>query len=160
MFGALLSVFLLLMIGAAALTLVCSDLRRWNLPAKIGLSFGFGLLILAVTLFIASLCGAKPTPVTGLIEAILLLGIVVAVRRDNLAAWLPNKSEQDVRETLWLRALAGVLFVFVMGILVVVSAVSLLEPIVEWDVIAIWGLKAKVLLHEPVITSHYFSDLP
>ena len=46
-----------------------------------------------------------------------------------------------------------------MGILSAVSAVSLLEPIVEWDVIAIWGLKAKVLLHEPVITSRYFSDL-
>jgi hypothetical protein len=160
MFGAFLSVFLLLMIGAAALTLVCSDLGRWNLPAKIGLSFGFGLLILTVTLFIASLCGAKPTPVTGLIEAILLLGIVVAIRRDNLAHWLPHKSEQDTSETLSLRVLAGVLFVFVIGILFVVSAASLLEPIVEWDVIAIWGLKAEVLLHEPVITSRYFSDLP
>ena len=98
MFGALLSVFLLLIIGAAALTLLCSDLRRWNLPAKIGLSFGFGLVILTVTLFIASLCGVKPTPVTGLVEAILLLGIVLAVRRDTLAHWLPQKASKTLEK--------------------------------------------------------------
>jgi hypothetical protein len=37
--------------------------------------------------------------------------------------------------------------------------VALLEPIVEWDVVAIWALKAKVLLHEPIFLSPYFQDV-
>src|SRR5256885_10495636 len=49
---------------------------------------------------------------------------VVGVRRYNVDAWQTIKSEQDVRETIWIRALAGFLFVIVMGIVAVVAAVS------------------------------------
>jgi hypothetical protein len=52
-----------------------------------------------------------------------------------------------------------VLAIFVIGIFLVVSGVTLREPVVEWDVLGIWALKAKVLLHEPVIASDYFRDL-
>ena len=39
---------------------------------------------------------------------------------------------------------------------VLVGSVSLLEPLVEWDVIAIWAFKAKVLLYAPASASSYF----
>ena len=159
MFRALLSVFVLWAIGAAAFTLVCSDLRRWKLPAKIGLSFGFGLVILTMTLFMLSLCAVKPTPWTGLVEAISLWGMVIAMRRHRLSHWLSQGGEQDATAGPGLRILECILFLFVISVFVLVSAVSLLEPIVEWDVIAIWALKAKVLLHEPIIASAYFNDL-
>jgi len=155
----LLSVLMLWAIGAAAFTLVCSELRRWTLPAKIGLSFGFGLVVLAMTLFILSLCGVIPAPWIGLVEAISLWGIVIATRRKKLPHWRPQGRGRDAIAEPGLRILECVLFLFVAGVLFVVSAVSLLEPIVEWDVIAIWALKAKVLLHEPIITSPYFNDL-
>ena len=159
MFRALVSVLVLWVIGAAALTLLCSELSRWKLPAKIGLSFGFGLVTLTITLFIVSLCGEKPSLWTGLIEAISLLGIVLALRHDKLSHWLPRQGGLEASEGLWVRISEGILLVFVIGSFSIVSAVSLLEPIVEWDVIAIWALKAKVLLHDPVITSPYFNDL-
>jgi len=148
---------MLWIIGATALTLLCADLRRWTLPAKIGLSFGFGLVILTITLFILSLCGVKPTPWLGLAEAICLLGIVIATRRDSLRDWLPQEGDREARKRL--RIWEGTLFAFVIAIFFVVSAASSLEPIVEWDVIAIWALKAKVLLHEPMNNSPYFSDV-
>jgi hypothetical protein len=159
MFRASLSVFVLWAIGAAAFTLVCSDLSRWELPAKIGLSFGFGLVVLTTTLFILSLCDVVPTPWTGLVEAISLWGIVIAMQRHKLSHWLPHGGGQDAIAKPLLRILECVLSLFIIGVLLMVSAVTLLEPIVEWDVIAIWALKAKVLLHEPIVTSPYFYDL-
>jgi hypothetical protein len=58
-----------------------------------------------------------------------------------------------------LQGIEVVLIVFIVGVCVVVGAVSLLEPLVEWDVIAIWALKGKVLLHESVNGSAYFHDV-
>lgn len=158
MFQAWLSVLVLWVTGAAGFTLLCSDLGRWNLPAKIGLSFGFGLVVLTITLFILSLCGLKPAPWMGSIEALLLLGIVVAMQRNKLRAWVLRKRRHS-DEGLWLRITGGILILFVVALVFLVSAVSLLEPIVEWDVVAIWALKAKVLVHEPILTSPYFHDV-
>ena len=53
----------------------------------------------------------------------------------------------------------AVLAVFVIGIFLAAGGVTLLEPLVEWDVLGIWALKAKVLLHGPVIASDYFRGL-
>ena len=158
MFRAWLAVFVLWVTGAAAFTLMCSDLRRWNLPAKIGLSFGFGLVVVTITLFMLSLCGTKPAPWIGLIEAISLSGFVIGMQRDKLCHWLPQKDE-GLDRGFGIRISEGALVLFIVVLVLVVSAVALLEPIVEWDMMAIWGLKAKVLLHEPIIVSPYFSDV-
>jgi hypothetical protein len=147
-------------IGAASFTLLCSEPRRWVLAAKLGLSFGIGLAVLTLTLFIASLCGVKPAPWVGLSELILLWAIVLVAKRKQLSEWL-NRSESadQITQRSWLRAMEIALSIFVVGILLVVSAVTLLEPVVEWDVMGIWALKGKVLLHDPVILSDYFRDL-
>ena len=48
------------LIGAGTLTLLCSNPRRWGLPARLGLSFGLGQVALTLWLFVASLLGFKP----------------------------------------------------------------------------------------------------
>jgi hypothetical protein len=40
-----------------------------------------------------------------------------------------------------------------------VATTTLLEPLVDWDVLAIWAYKATILVHEPVVSSAYFSDV-
>ena len=63
-----LALLVLELIGAATLTLLCSDPTRWGLPGKLGLSFGLGLLVLTVSLFLASLCGVPPRWWFGVLE--------------------------------------------------------------------------------------------
>lgn len=48
------------LVGAGTLTLLCSNPRRWGLPARLGLSFGLGQVALTLWLFVASLLGFKP----------------------------------------------------------------------------------------------------
>src|SRR2546423_8246602 len=120
MFRAWFAVLVLLVTGASTLTLVCSDLRRWNLAAKIGLSFGFGLVILTITLFILSLCDVKPAPWIGLAELLLWLVIVIAVRRDKLSDWLPSPDWQGASYRRGFGISQGILVVFLIGIFLVV----------------------------------------
>ncbi|MBW2420894.1 MAG: hypothetical protein JRH19_20305, partial [Deltaproteobacteria bacterium] len=47
----------------------------------------------------------------------------------------------------------------VVVMLFVVGTVCLLEPLVEWDVLAIWAFKAKILLAEPASETSYFHDV-
>ena len=89
---------------------------------------------------------------------ISLLGFVVGTQRGKLCHWLPQKDE-GLDEGFWMRKSERALILFIVALVLVVSAVALLEPLVEWDTMAIWGLKAKVLLHEPIIISPYFSDV-
>src|SRR5205085_7016051 len=160
MFKAWFAVLLVWAIGAAVFTLSCSDPRRWVLAAKLGLSFGVGLATLTLTLFLASLCGVKPSPWLGLSELIALWAIVFAAKRKQLFEWLTQSDRvHHVAEPFWIRMVEVALVIFVIGIVSVVAAVTILEPIVEWDVMGIWALKAKVLLHEPVLASGYFRDL-
>jgi hypothetical protein len=157
---ALLGVIILEAIGAAVLTLLCSDLKRLPLTAKLGLSYGLGLITLTVSLFIVSWCGQKPALWLGLLEMLALWACAFAFRREQLTAWRPQKNGNPrPAQSSWMRLLNFSLAAFIVGICVVVSVVSLLEPLVEWDVIAIWGLKAKVLFFEPVAHTGYFTDV-
>src|SRR5713101_8919647 len=158
MLKAWLSLFVMWAIGAAALTLLCTDLRRWNLAAKLGLSFGFGLIVLNLSLFLTSLLGLKPAPWIGVLELIVLGSSVLFARRDRISHWSARGEGPKTAWSPWVSALELLLTCFLVGIFVVVAAATLLEPVVEWDVLGIWALKAKVLLHEPVITANYFRD--
>jgi hypothetical protein len=158
MLKAWLSMFVMWAIGAAAFTLLCSDLARWTLAAKLGLSFGIGLVVLSLSLFLASLLGVKPAPWIGLLELIVLGSSVAFVTPGRVFGWIGRKDGRDSSRPGWARSLELMLTLLLVGIFVIVAAVTLLEPIVEWDVMGIWALKAKVLLHESVMRTDYFRD--
>lgn len=147
-------------IGAATLTLLCTQLSRWTLVAKLGLSFGLGLVTLSLTLFVASLAGATPTWWFGALEASILLVVILVFRRARLVAWLHGTAASPACSTRpWVCAFEVALVSVLTVSWTLLAAVSLVEPLVEGDVIAIWALKAKVLLHEPALTTPYFHDV-
>ncbi len=156
-FKAWLAIFGIWAIGAALLTLFCADLRRWHLAAKLGLSFGVGLTALTVSLFLASLIHQTPAPWIGVIELIVFWATALAAKRRRLSGWFT--SYQKSSEPQWARTMQVMLVIFCVGIFSVFAAATLLEPIAEWDVMGIWALKAKVLLHEPAVATDYFHDL-
>jgi len=147
-------------IGVATLVLLCTDLRRWTFTAKLGVSFGLGLTVLTITLFLASLWGLRVVPSSGLVEGLILTVVAVVVRRDKIKSLLARRTvllpQPDV--PAWQRALTSVLTILLVILCGVVSATSLMEPLVEWDVVSSWSLKAEVLLREPVVISPYFKD--
>lgn len=147
------------LIGAATLTLLCSDPSRWKVTAKLGLSFALGLVVLSVSLFLASWFGLKPVWWFGVVELLALTGLAVMFRREQCLSWVPRAAPDPLLPRHWSRGLAILLIAFIVAVCGVVGAVSLTEPLVEWDVIAIWALKGKVLLHESVRASPYFHDI-
>jgi hypothetical protein len=160
MIGAVASLLVVEAIGAAALVLLCSDPRRWTWPARLGLGFMLGLVALSVWLFLASLAGLRPAWWLGLVELALLGIAAIVVRRDGWPRWLEAPTAPPPRPRgRGPRALDAVLVVFVVGLCALVGAVALAEPLVEWDALAIWGFKARVLLQEPISASTYFTDL-
>lgn len=160
MSGALLAVAVVELIGAAVFTLLLAEPERWGLPGKLGLSFGLGLVGLTVSLFLASLGGVKPAWWLGVLVMLALWAAALGFRRGGIAAWRPEKSaRQSPPPKGWEKILEWTLLAYIVGICAVVSAVSLLEPLAEWDVLAIWAMKAKVLLHEPASLSGYFTDV-
>jgi hypothetical protein len=160
MIGAVVSLLVIAAIGAAVLVLLCSDPRRWTWPARLGLSFGLGLIALSVWLFLASLAGLRPAWWLGLVALALLALAAIVVQRGQWPRWLEAPTVPPSRPRgRWRRALDAALIVFVVGLCALVGAVALAEPLVEWDALAIWGFKARVLLHEPISASTYFTDL-
>jgi hypothetical protein len=148
------------LIGAAVLTLLCADLKRWHATAKMGLSFGLGLVTLTVSLFVASWCGLKPVWWFGVLEMAVLWAAAFVFRREQLAEWRPQESaERFPAPWNWQRTFEVALAALVIGLCAVVSAAAWLDPLVEWDVIAIWGLKAQALFHASVSSSGYFTDI-
>jgi len=160
MWRGLLALGVLESIGIAAVTIVCRRQDRWGTIATAGLGFGVGLVVLTLSSFLASLCGLRPVWWFGTVEMLVLLSVAVALRRDRLRAWRLAWPHAPWRaEPGWVRISEVALGLFIVTLCLVVSTVSLLEPLAEWDVIAIWALKAKVLLHEAIADSAYFSDV-
>jgi hypothetical protein len=155
---AILALLWIELIGAGVLTLACRELARFGLVAKLGLSFTLGMMALAVSLFIASLCGITPVWWIGAIDATLLWTLAIGFRRLNLRQWLPRRFVFDHRRS-WESGLQLALILFVLSTCLVASATSLLEPLAEWDVLSIHAFKAKVLLHDPISSSPFFHDL-
>lgn len=147
-------------LGALTLSLVHSDLRRVGLASKLGLSFGLGLIALAVGLFCASWCGLRPSLGLGLLELSILAGAALIVRGRRLASgWMEKPAGPEAamgdRAHRWME---WALVLAIAATVILAGFVGLREPLVEWDVLAIWAHKAKVLSHEPVRSSGYFRD--
>ncbi len=148
------------LIGIAVFTLLTSDMQRWTSAAKFGLSFCLGLVTLTLSLFIGSWCGLKPVWWFGVCEAILLGVLAFLFRKEQVREFFCSSPEKTVaRRAPWMRIVEVGALIFIAVTIALVSGVSLLEPLVEWDVIAIWAFKAKVLFHESVAATPYFQDV-
>ena len=157
--GAVLSLVAVETIGLAVFLIACREPERWSVVARFGLAFGLGLIALNLGLFTLSWIGFPPTPALGLAIVAVSAGAAALVRgpqraaRQLVARHAPRPGDRDPGG--WLGTAALVVLV---GLCAVAGVTSLLEPVVEWDVMAIWALKARVLLHEPVRTATYFQD--
>ncbi len=130
---------------------------RHPLPAVLGTSFALGLGATAALLFFASLAGLTPEPWF----VLPILGLLIAdrfIRRPTLGAHgaLAARAASAAPERERARQVGLGLLVVV--VLALAAAVALLEPVAEWDVIAIWGLKARVLLSYPLSDPTLFLD--
>ncbi len=147
------------LVGAGTLTLLCSNLRRWGLPARLGLSFGLGQVALTLWLFVASLLGFKPVWWLGVGECAVLWIAVGTFRRRAASGWLEHSQTTSSPDApAWLRWFECAAAVLLASTLLIVTATSVVEPLAEWDVVSFWALKAKVLLHEPLSSASYFVD--
>jgi hypothetical protein len=140
--------------GLAVLAAVVRGPWRYGAAARLGLAFGVGLTTFASGLFLGS-CAGLEVRVTG---TLVFLAAVAASgrRRAWPGAGLRLPSGASLRE--WDRS-SRVLLAVIAAVLVATTVASLLEPVVEWDVIAIWALKAKVLAGPPRQAASYFHDL-
>jgi len=142
------------------LALLVTDSHRWPLAARAGLAFATGMTVLAVVLLAASLAGLPVRPWVGLLTLLVIVGAAVYFRRERVTRWcaLQSNVAQPSAPTgpRWLDwILAAAIFVS----LVTVATTALLEPLVEWDVLAIWAYKAKIFARESIATTTYLTDI-
>jgi hypothetical protein len=157
--GAVLSLLAIEAIGLAVLSLACREPAVWPASARLGLGFALGLIALGLGLFALSWIGFPPTP--GLGAAFVAVSVAAAIfargPRALLGRRIPRKAPDSSDGPLDRRLTTAALVVLA-GLCATAGLTSLLEPVVEWDVMAIWALKAKVLLHEPLRSAPYFQD--
>jgi len=146
-------VFLLVVVvlgGAFGLAL---ERRRPTTPPGTGWdlapSLGFGLL--GTVLFWVSLAGLRP-------HRWVVLGLGAA----GLVALLALARGRWRRPDLTARAgpAAVILVLLLVAANAVVAVNAFASGLTAWDAFAMWGLKARVLYHEPVLDAAYFRQLP
>ncbi|MBW2271547.1 MAG: hypothetical protein JRH16_23610, partial [Deltaproteobacteria bacterium] len=136
--GALLAVSMLLLIGAATLALLPPPGRPWNRLGRLGLSWGLGVVVSTQVLFFASLAGMRPHWLTG-VATLLALALAAVTRKQGIHAWwgsgsaVQPRSQSGSQVSIVLDLALGAIVVVM---LFVVGTVCLLEPLVEWDVLA------------------------
>ena len=136
--------------------LIVRLVRHESMPLveRIGLSYPLGIGALTLVLFTLSVSGVKLTRASGVMALVLLCAILALggrlVRRPQAA---PSSGGERWRWYEYLIAatcLVGTASVFFD---------ALFYPLYEWDALAIWGLKAKIIAHEPIRDSAYFRDV-
>jgi hypothetical protein len=145
--------------GAALLVWVVPDPGRFSRAGRMGLAFGLGLLVVPHSLFLASYLGWVPSGWTVGALFLVLAGLAAGWRRERLGDWLRPGAAPPITGPGWLRRLDAVLLASIAAPIGLVSLYALSEPLVEWDVLAIWATKAVVLLSEPIASSGYFQDI-
>lgn len=143
-------------VGAAALKALAGN-RRYVAGGQTATAFALGCGILSTALFWMSLAGIRPTRVSILSVTILMSLCFYGVYRRM------NGQKEDGPASTIVSAgfprISGLLFIVVLSGLAFVTYASVGVPLHEWDAIAIWGLKAKVVYHEPIREAAYFRDL-
>ncbi len=145
----------LLSIGYVATSLVLGrDRRSW--PEVLGLSLLLGAGVMGLLLVWISMIGVRPSRAViltlGLVACLALAALIHAGR--TAKPLMPNVKSGPM---LMIDSVL-MLLLFVAAVTVFIATVRF--PLFEWDSIAIWGFKAKILSHEALTPyPRYFSDL-
>jgi hypothetical protein len=139
-------------VGDALLRLLCRDASAFGVAGRAGLGFGLGAIGTSTFSLLASLLGAQ-APAWPMLAGAAVLWL--AARRLRPA---PGAGAAAPRAGGRWRALRAALLGYLGLWLGLLAALCALEPLVEWDVIAIWGYKAKLLLRETIAETSYFGD--
>lgn len=145
-------------LGFLVLSHIAPSLERASRFLLAGLSYGLGLVVLGWLSLVSSMLGYQlgGTEITLLVA---LLGLTLAWqrrRRDTSAPSLAQGGELGYGRAT--RALCLALVAWVAFRTALTVATCLLEPLVEWDVLAIWGFRAKVLSHETLLHTTHFES--
>jgi hypothetical protein len=148
-------VAIVILLGYAVLSAIAGP-RRAGLWQTLGLSAALGAGGMGLVLFWISLAGAAPSrAVLAAVAAAVLAALAFMIRKRRLIRPIARPADLAAKD---LAAIAPALIVAALTIVVAVRAHR--SPGVEWDDWAIWGLKAKVLAHEPLSpVPAYFQDL-
>lgn len=115
--------------------------------------FGLGTGFISLQLFIISWLGFKFNLYNLFLPWFCFILIVGWTKRKILfASEKPNRA----RKWKWIEIILMLMILLSVGL---VGFNALFLPMHEWDAIAIWGYKAKVLFQEPIKNSGYFLDL-
>jgi hypothetical protein len=154
MIGVAVALLLVEALGWAALGLAAP--RAAGPPAlRLAGAFVAGLATLSTVLHFASLAGARVTPT---LAALAVGPLVVAA----LALARRRRSRREARpeaapEPPW-SASEIALAALALALLAVPAALAAVEPVVEWDTVAIWGLKARELARHALVDSTLLHD--
>ena len=138
--------FYLLLIGLVGYTLlsVIHPSNRVTIVQLIGLGPAIGAGTMGWLLFWASLIGFAPSrKVLAIVGLLTLAGLLVMKKKKRLMRITIVANDWEKGDG-WMVA---PLVVMLAGLVMIVVA-ALSSPLSEWDAFAIWGFKAKVLIHE------------
>jgi hypothetical protein len=146
---------LMVLVGYAVLSAI-HPANRMPFSQLTTLSAVIGAGTMGLLLFWASLIGFAPSrPLLATIGSLALIGLLVMGKTKR-------RVQVGFRPADWQKSEAWMLVPLTMTAagLVIIAVVALSTPLSDWDAFAIWGFKAKVLIHEALRpTPAYFHDL-
>jgi len=146
---------LIVLVGYTLLSVIHPS-SQMTIVQLFGLGPAVGAVTMGLLLFWSSLIGFAPSRKMLEIIGVLTLASLLVMKKKNQLARV------KVRTTDWEKGDGWMVLPLVVTVagLVMIVAVALSLPLVEWDAFAIWGFKAKVLTHEALrFTPAYFHDL-
>ena len=131
----------LLLVAAQGLALVAllAGVRRDHLGSACAVALPLGLVAHATLALPLAAAGVAPGPGSAAVQAALLAAAALVVRRLRARPARPAEPPAPWRTGEVVAAAA------IAALLALLAATAALEPPVEWDLVGIWGLKARLL---------------
>ena len=138
------AVFVVLAAGMAVFYAVVREPRRYFRVERFAYAWPLGMAALGLPMFLMSLAGMRLSVVA--ISAVVAAGWLVAwaCRRTPLREYWTARDTVEATHVS-LTEFEWVLVFIILGCLGTRAVACLLTPMVDWDGIATWGLKAKIL---------------
>lgn len=142
-------------VGCAVSALILRHDRR-SIVEIAGLSITLGVGTLSILLLLISLCGQRPDRMVTIsigVLSLLIIGVLAKSRAVSLPA-LPTFARGRVASHF----LLVVPLLVLLGGLFICTVISTAFPIFDWDALAIWGFKAKLLYLTPLYPRPWYFD--
>lgn len=158
--GALAAILFLLLGGEGVRRVFRIRGASVSLPGRLGTSFALGLIWMTLGLFVASQVGIRPSVASGFAFVATPWLVALALGRGLRVASPPNRVTEvhEFRGSTATTVCEWALGIGIAATWLAVALVSIYEPLADWDVLAIWAYKGKLLLAEPISETRYFQD--